>query len=67
MYKQCKLTIGNLYTYRWVLDKKAIKGNKIIVKDISFDPDKEDIFREWTIDTVWHLTDDKKYLYHTVD
>jgi len=64
MYKQCRLRIGNTYTYKWVHEKKAKEGEIITVKDKILKDGKWISRRQkdWEIDTIWHLKQAKKYL-----
>ena len=51
MYKQCKLQLGNMYTYKW-LNEKLAKADDLI----NYNNEK------WTIARVWHHKEQKKYL-----
>ena len=57
MYKQCKLRIGNMYTYKWLNEKLAKEVELVSHENTA-----------WTIARVWHKKEDKKYLsdMHTI-
>ena len=51
MYKQCKLQLGNMYTYKWLNEKIAKADDLINYRN-----------EKWTIARVWHFKEQKKYL-----
>lgn len=67
MYKQCKLRIGNIYTYKWVNEKIAKENEVVKVKKII--NENEIIKIEWIICKIYHVKQNKKFLsyIHLVD
>ena len=51
MYKQCKLQIGNMYTYKWLHEKIAKVGDLINYKN-----------KKWEVVRVWHHKQEKKLI-----
>lgn len=55
-YKQCKLKNNNIYTYKWVLSKIAIIGNKVFVHKQIF-----------IIEKVYHYEENGKFIADYID
>ena len=59
---QCLLRNDNVYTSRWVITKKAKKGEKLIAKSMSQECDED-----WVVAAVYDRVEvDERFLYHII-